>query len=72
MGSKLLAGKAASSPLSVANRVPEAPAETQNRAIAGQQLKPETCRQRRSTVHFDRLERAPGGVVGVCKARRTR
>jgi PPE-repeat protein len=43
MASKLLAGKAATSPLSVANKVPDGPAsETQNSANdAGQQLKPE-------------------------------
>ena len=43
MSSKLLAGKAATSPLSVANRVPDGPtSETQNAANdAGQQLKPE-------------------------------
>ena len=39
MGSKLLVGKAASSPLSVANRVPEAPANQAENA--GQQLKPD-------------------------------
>jgi PPE-repeat protein len=43
MASKLLTGKAATSPLSVANKVPDGPAsETQNSANdAGQQLKPE-------------------------------